>query len=150
MLISRYREELHTHDSRIQAMTTAWRGAAPAIGASAATVILGLLCLGFGELNSDRSLGPGCAIGIACTGLVMLTFLPVFLTLFVRWVFWPRTPHVDRASDIATHGVWWRFAQGLGRRARPAWIEAAVVLLACLTALPTLSSTGLSIPDSFT
>src|SRR5206468_3531617 len=61
LLISRYREELHTHDSRVAAMTRAWRGAAPAIGASAATVILGLLCLSFGELNSDRSLGPVCA-----------------------------------------------------------------------------------------
>src|SRR3954471_18399133 len=150
LLISRYREELHTHDSRVTAMTRAWRGAAPAIGASAATVVLGLLCLGFGELNSDRSLGPVCAIGIGCAVLVMLTFLPAFLVLFGRWVFWPRTPHVDRASDIATHGVWWRFATALGRRARPAWIAATVVLLACLTALPTLSSSGLAITDSFT
>ena len=150
LLISRYREELHTHESRVAAMTQAWRGAAPAIGASAATVILGLLCLGFGELNSDRSLGPVCAIGIACTVVVMLTFLPAFLALFGRWVFWPRTPHVDRASDIATHGVWWRFAQGLGRRARPAWIGATVVLLAFLAFLPTLDSNGLAITDSFT
>src|SRR4051812_33505166 len=150
LLISRYREELHTHESRVAAMTRAWRGAAPAIGASAATVILGLLCLSFGELNSDRSLGPVCAIGIACTVIVMLTFLPAFLALFGRWVFWPRTPRVDSASDIATHGVWWRFAQGLGRRARPAWIGATVVLLACLTALPTLDSSGLAISDSFT
>src|SRR3954447_7469766 len=150
LLISRYREELHTHESRVAAMTQAWRGAAPAIGASAATVILGLLCLSFGELNSDRSLGPVCAIGIACTVVVMLTFLPAFLALFGRWVFWPRTPHVDSASDIATHGVWWRFAQGLGRRARPAWIGATVLLLACLAALPTLSSSVLAISDSFT
>src|SRR4051812_8867869 len=150
LLISRYREELHTTESRVAAMTRAWRGAAPAIGASAATVILGLLCLGFGELNSDRSLGPVCAIGIACTVIVMLTFLPAFLALFGRWVFWPRTPRVDSASDIATHGVWWRFATALGRRARPAWIGAVVVLHACLTALPTLSSSGLSLTDSFT
>ncbi|MBV9921592.1 MAG: MMPL family transporter, partial [Pseudonocardia sp.] len=61
LLISRYREELHRYDRRVDAMITAWRGAAPAIGASAITVILGLLCLSFGELNSDRSLGPVCA-----------------------------------------------------------------------------------------
>jgi len=150
LLISRYREELHTHQSRVAAMTQAWRGAAPAIGASAATVILGLLCLDFGELNSDRSLGPVCAIGIACTVVVMLTFLPAFLALFGRWVFWPRTPRVDSASDIATHGVWWRFAQGLGRRARPAWIGATVLLLVFVAFLPTLDSSGLAITDSFT
>ncbi|MEP7022055.1 MAG: MMPL family transporter, partial [Pseudonocardiales bacterium] len=101
LLISRYREELHTYDSRITAMTRAWRGAAPAIAASATTVIIGLLCLTLGELNSDRSLGPVCAIGIACTVGVMLTFLPVFLVLVGRWVFWPRIPHVDHQADIA-------------------------------------------------
>src|SRR4051812_24875454 len=150
LLISRYREELHTHERRLDAMITAWRGAAPAIAASGATVILGLLCLTFGELNSDRSLGPVCAIGIACTLLVMLTFLPTVLVLCGRWIFWPRTPRVDLASDIATHGAWWRFATGLGRRARPAWIGATVLLLACVALLPTLKVEGLSITDSLT
>ncbi|MGZ4544610.1 MAG: MMPL family transporter [Blastococcus sp.] len=150
LLISRYREELHNYDSRVDAMMRAWRGAAPAIGASAATVVAGLLCLTLGELNSDRSLGPVCAIGIVCTLLVMLTFLPVFLVLFGRWVFWPRVPHVDRASGLATHGVWGTFATWLGRHARVAWIAATVVLLACAAALPTLRIDGLSISDSFT
>jgi RND superfamily putative drug exporter len=150
LLISRYREELHGEQSRIQAMMRAWRGAAPAIAASAATVILGLLCLSFGELNSDKSLGPVCAVGIACTVVVMLTFLPVFLALLGRWVFWPRIPHVDQASDLATHGAWGRFAAALGRRARPAWIGAAVVLFACAAALPALDTGGIAVTDSFT
>ncbi|MEU2349203.1 MMPL family transporter [Modestobacter sp. NPDC049651] len=150
LLISRYREELHRHESRLQAMTRAWRGAAPPIIASGATVSIGLLCLLFGELNSDKSLGPVCAIGIACTVLVMLTFLPAFLVLFGRWVFWPRVPHVDQASDLATHGVWGRFAPRLSRRARPAWIGSVVVLLVCAAFLPTLRTQGLSVVDSFT
>ena len=150
LLISRYREELHGEESRVQAMMRAWRGAAPAIAASAATVILGLLCLAFGELNSDKSLGPVCAVGIACTVVVMLTFLPVFLALLGRWVFWPRIPRVDRASDLATHGAWGRFATALGRRARPAWIGAAVLLFAFAAALPTLHTGGIAVTDSFT
>ena len=77
LLISRYREELHDYDSRFEAMIAAWRGPAPAIVASGATVILGLLCLSFGELNSTGASARSCAIGIACTLLVMLTFLPV-------------------------------------------------------------------------
>ena len=64
--------------------------------------------------------------GIACTVVVMLTFLPVFLALLGRWVFWPRIPHVDQASDLATHGAWGRFATWLGRRARIGWIGPAV------------------------
>jgi RND superfamily putative drug exporter len=122
LLISRYREELHEYRSRLDAMTRAWRGAAPAIGASSATVILGLLCLIVSELNSNRGLGPVCAIGILCTVAVMLTFLPVALVLAGRWIFWPRVPHVDHQVDIATHGFWGK-ASPWGRRARPAQLD---------------------------
>jgi putative drug exporter of the RND superfamily len=149
LLTSRYREELHNYESRLEAMIKAWRGAAPAIGASGLTVILGLLCLSFGELNSDRSLGPVCAIGIACTLGVMLTFLPLSL-LVGRWIFWPRKPHVDHKADIATHGWWGRFAQALGRNARRSWIAATLLLVACAALITGLKSDGLTITDSFT
>jgi RND superfamily putative drug exporter len=150
LLVSRYREELHTYDSRITAMTRAWRGAAPAIAASATTVIIGLLCLTLGELNSDRSLGPVCAIGIACTVGVMLTFLPVFLVLVGRWVFWPRIPHVDHQADIATHGMWGRFAAALGKSPRRYWITGSVLLLICIGGIGGLKTGGLTVVDSFT
>ncbi|MGI8752405.1 MAG: MMPL family transporter [Acidimicrobiales bacterium] len=150
LLISRYREELHNYESRVEAMVKAWRRAATAIAASATTVILGLLCLGFGELNSDRSLGPVCAIGIACTVGVMLTFLPLFLTAVPRGVFWPRVPRPDHEGDPTTHGAWSRFARTLARRDRLAWIVTSVVLLACISGLTTLKTGGLSTSDSFT
>jgi RND superfamily putative drug exporter len=149
LLTSRYREELHNYESRLQAMIRAWRGAAPAIAASGITVILGLLCLSFGELNSDRSLGPVCAIGIACTLGVMLTFLPASL-LIGRWIFWPRKPQLDHKADIATHGWWGRFAQALGRHARRYWITAAVILIACASLITGLKADGLTITNSFT
>jgi len=150
LLVSRYREELHNYEHRVDAMVAAWRRAATAIAASASTVILGLLCLSFGELNSDRSLGPVCAIGIACTVGVMLTFLPAFLTLVPRGVFWPRVPHFDRDGDPVTHGPWSRFAQRLARRDRISWIVTAAILLACVGGLSTLKTGGLSTEDSFT
>ena len=101
LLISRYREELHTHDSKLDAMIAAWRGSVSAIVASGSTVIIGLLCLLFSQLNSDRSLGPVCAIGIACTVFSMLTFLPLSL-LVGRWIFWPRIPRHDRPSGMVS------------------------------------------------
>jgi putative drug exporter of the RND superfamily len=175
LLISRYREELHNYDSPVDAIITAWKGAAPAIGASAITVMLGLSCLSFGELNSDKSLGPVCAIGVASTVAMMLTFLPMFL-LFprvwawsnpvgwvllaknrARWalrpgraVFWPRVPHVDHEADIATHGLWGRFAQAIGRHARRAWIITALALAACAVLITGLKSAGLNNNQSFT
>ncbi|KIQ18221.1 membrane protein [Rhodococcus sp. MEB064] len=150
LLISRYREELHHYDSRFDAMIRAWKESAPAIVASAATVIIGLLCLSFSELNSNKSLGPVAAIGIAATLLVMMTFLPVALALAGRWVFWPRTPRVDQASGIATHGAWGRIADTIGRRHRPAWIGASVLLLLCIVGFTGLDTGGITTTESFT
>lgn len=150
LLVSRYREELHNYQRRVDAMAHAWRRAAPAIGASGITVILGLLCLTFGELNSDRSLGPVCAIGIACTLVMMLTFLPLALTLFPRGIFWPRVPHPDHASNLVTAGPWARFAAGLGRRDRLAWVLTAVVLIVFALGTTTLKTGGLTTAQGFT
>ena len=175
LLISRYREELHAWDSPVDAMIQAWKGAAPAIGASALTVMIGLSCLTLGELNSDKSLGPVCAIGIGCTVLMMLTFLPAFLLFSRVWawsnpigwillatnrakwrlrpgraIFWPRVPRTDHATDIATHGIWGAFAQKIGRNARRSWIVTAVVLAIFALGVLGLRSDGLNNTQSFT
>ncbi|MGU3432921.1 MMPL family transporter [Actinomycetes bacterium M1A6_2h] len=150
LLISRYREELHNYESRFDAMITAWKESAPAIFASAATVIIGLLCLSFSELNSNKSLGPVAAIGIACTLLVMMSFLPVVLAAAGRWVFWPRTPKVDHAADLTTHGVWGRIAGAIANHHRPAWIGATVVLLLCIVGVLSLDTGGLTTTQTFT
>ncbi|WP_375489315.1 MMPL family transporter [uncultured Jatrophihabitans sp.] len=150
LLISRYREELHEHESRINAMAAAWRGAAPPIGASAATVILGLICLSFADLKSTASLGPVCAIGIACTVAIMLTVLPAILVLAGRWVFWPRKPKVDHEADIATHGMWGRIAPAVVRHPKRSWGIGGVVLIACVIGVLGLKTDGIKTTDSFT
>jgi len=150
LLISRYREELHQYPSRFDAMVRAWRESAPAILASGVTVILGLLCLSFSELNSNKSLGPVAAIGIACTLLVMMSFLPVALACAGRWVFWPRKPRVDHTLDLASHGVWGRIAALVSNRRRAAWMAASLVLLICLVGIGSLSTNGLTQTQSFT
>lgn len=150
LLISRYREELHQYSNRFDAMKRAWLESAPAIFASGVTVMLGLLCLSFSELNSNKSLGPVAAIGIACTLLVMMSFLPVALACVGRWVFWPRKPRPDRAMDLATHGAWGRIAALVTSRRRPAWIAASLVLLICLLGIGSLTTNGLTQTQSFT
>ena len=150
LLISRYREHLHEYQSRVQAMVAAWKGAAPPILASAVTVILGLICLTLADLNSTRSLGPVCAIGIAATVTVMLTVLPTMLVLCGRWIFWPRIPRVDHQTDIATHGVWSRFAKSIAGNATRSWVSALLVLVLFCLAIIGLKTEGLSITDSFT
>jgi RND superfamily putative drug exporter len=81
LLVARYREELHRYESHFEAMKVAWRGVLEPLVASAATVTVGLLCLLFSELNSNKSTGPVAAIGIACALLASLTFLPALLVM---------------------------------------------------------------------
>ncbi|MGH2578008.1 MAG: MMPL family transporter, partial [Actinomycetota bacterium] len=89
LLVARYREELRRHEDRHEAMGFALHRAAPAILASAATVVVSMLCLLFADLNSTAGLGPVAAIGVTVTYLVMVTLLPALLVVFGRWVFWP-------------------------------------------------------------
>src|SRR5204863_6025517 len=89
LLVARYREELRRHHDRHEAMAVALHRSGPAIFASAGTVVLGMLCLLFAEMNSTAGLGPVAAIGIIVGLFSMVTFLPALLVIFGRWVFWP-------------------------------------------------------------
>ncbi|KKJ98567.1 MMPL family transporter [Micromonospora sp. HK10] len=150
LLIARYREELHRHERPWDALWAAWKGAAPAIVASGATVIVSLLCLLLSSLNSNRALGPVAAVGIAATLLVMLTFLPALLLLGGRWAFWPRRPRHDDADPQAEHGIWGRVAGFVARRARVIWLVTAVALAALALGVTQLNATALGQSDLFT
>ena len=101
LLVARYREELRRHEDRHEAMAFALHRAAPAVLASAATVVVGLLCLFFADLNSTAGLGPVLAVGVAVTFLVMVTLLPALLVIFGRWMFWPKRPTFGPSSPPA-------------------------------------------------
>jgi RND superfamily putative drug exporter len=126
LLIARYREELHRHGSTWEAMKVAWRSAAPAIIASAATVMLALLCMLLSELKSNKGLAPVGALGVFCAALTMLVFLPAGL-LLGRWLFWPRIPHLD-GEDPVHDGVWARLAARLDSHSASFGIGTVLVL----------------------
>jgi RND superfamily putative drug exporter len=148
LLTARYREELRRHQDRHQAMAIALGRAAPAIVASAATVILSLLCLLVAELNSTKSLGPVMAIGIAVGLLAMLTLLPALLVIVGRWVFWPRRPTLGSAEPTE-HGLWARIGARIARRPRLVWVVTAVVLGTLALGVTGLEANGLQSKDSF-
>ena len=148
LLTARYREELRRHDDRHEAMAVALGRAAPAIIASAATVILSLLTLLVAELNSTKSLGPVMAIGVAVGLLAMITLLPALLVIFGRWVFWPLRPTVGSAEPTE-RGMWARIGQRMARRPRVVWIVTAVVLGALALGVTQLEANGLQSKDSF-
>ncbi|WP_372736672.1 MMPL family transporter [Nocardioides sp.] len=132
LLVARYREELRRHADRHEAMAVALHRAAPAILASAATVVVGLLCLMFAELSSTAGLGPANAVAIAVTYVVMVTLLPALLVICGRWVFWPFVPHFGTKEPTAS-GVWARIGNSIQKRPRFVWVGTAIVLgLLCL------------------
>ena len=147
LLVSRYREELHQHPSKWVAMGVAWRAAFSPIAASAATVILGLLCLLLSQLGSTRGLGPIGALGIAGALVATLTFLPAVLLLFGRRIFWPLIPRVDHVhaeDSVGLRGIWGRVAGMVGRHPRRTWVFTLVALLACAAFVPTLKADGIT------
>jgi RND superfamily putative drug exporter len=86
-------------------MAFALHRAGPAIVASGATVLVGMLCLVFADMNSTASMGPGLAIGIAVGLLAMITLLPALLVIVGRWVFWPKRPAYG-SVDHTENGMW--------------------------------------------
>lgn len=149
LLIARYREELHHHQSRFQAMKAAYRGVFEPILASGSTVAISLMMLLLSELSSNRGLGPVGAIGIACAMLTILTLLPALLVVFGRWIFWPRIPKCDDL-DSNLVGLWSKVGGLVARRPRRLWISTAIGLLVLAGFATTLQANGLSTSESFT
>lgn len=149
LLISRYREELHHHKSRYDAMRRAIRGVIEPILASGSTVIAGLMVLLLSDLSSNRGLGPVGSIGIASAMLAALTLLPALLVLFGRWVFWPRIPKFDDVDEKLS-GFWSKVGGLVDRRPKPIWIGTALVLLVFAGFSTQLKTDGLAQTEAFT
>ena len=152
LLVSRFKEELHDQPNSWVALKRAWRGSVEPIVASAATVILGLLCLLLAELRSTSGLGPVGALGIAGALLASLTFLPAVLLLFGRQVFWPFAPkldHVHAEDAVGTKGIWGRVADLVGRHPRRTWVITLAVLLIAAAFAPTFKADGATIDETF-
>jgi RND superfamily putative drug exporter len=149
LLVARYREELRRHADRHEAMAIALHRAGPAIWASAATVIAGMLCLSLAELNSTAGLGPVGAVGIGVGLLAMVTLLPALLVIFGRWIFWPARPAFGSPDHTET-GLWARVGSRIARAPRATWTATGLVLVVLALGTLTLKANGLSNAGSFT
>ncbi len=149
LLIARYREELHQHQSRFEAMKIALRGVVEPIIASGSTVIAGLMVLLLSDLSSNRGLGPVGSIGIASSMLAVLTLLPALLIVFGRWIFWPKIPRFGDVDEKLS-GIWSKVVSLVDRRPKAVWISTALALLIFAGFSTTLKSDGLSQSEAFT
>jgi len=119
LLVSRYREELHRHADKHEAMARALRRAGPAVLASGSTVVAAMLVLLLADTGSTNALGPVSAIGVAAVLLAGLTLLPALLTAFGRIGFWPRRRVVAYQPDVDVaerRGIWRRFGDRVLQR----------------------------------
>ena len=150
LYVSRYREALRDERSRWSATWAALRGAFGPIVASAGTVIVGLLCLLFSDLNSNKALGPVASIGIVFAFLSAMTLLPSLLLAFGRAAFWPVRPKLgsEHAQVVGpdAHGFWARVAGWIRGAPRIIWIVCTLALLAGATGVLQLKADG--VPQS--
>ncbi|MGW1295731.1 MMPL family transporter [Streptomyces sp. NPDC002533] len=164
LLTARFREELAVHGDRFAAMRVALRESFGPITASAATVAAGLLALLLSDLTNNRALGPVGAIGIVCSVLSALTFLPAALVLLGRTAYWPAKPRPadDRASGgqvpgehapgrqvSGGQGIWHKVAALVDRAPRKVWAITLAALIACAAFAPTLTSKGVPLDEIF-
>ncbi|MPZ82212.1 MAG: MMPL family transporter [Actinophytocola sp.] len=148
LMVSRFREQLRDTDDRLAAVRIAWRATIEPIAAAAFTVILGLLCLLFSDLNSNQGLGPVAAIGIAGALLATMTFLPAALALLGRAAFWPFRPEY-RSAKPEHDGLWGRISRTVGAKPRLIWVVTTLVLLVGAAFLPQLKASGTAQSDLF-
>ncbi|CAM3652900.1 MMPL family transporter [Kibdelosporangium persicum] len=148
LLVSRFREELRDTEDRYQAMRAAWRATIEPIAASAGTVVLGVLCLLFSDLNSNKGLGPVAAIGVAAAFLASVTFLPAMLAMLGRSAFWPVRPKLGSPHPESS-GVWARVARLVDSRPRATWVLTTLVLLVGVAFVPQLKASGTAQSDVF-
>ena len=128
LIVARYREELRLQEDKHAALATAMRTAGPAIVASAATVMVAILCLSLAEVQGTSGLALVGALGVGLAMVVMCTLLPALLVIAGRRAFWPFIPHFGDEGADATHGFWRRVADRVGGQPRRVWIGSVVLL----------------------
>ncbi|WP_233555834.1 MMPL family transporter [Galactobacter caseinivorans] len=152
LLVARFREAIAEGEDRWAAVKHAWLRSVEPILASGGTVVVGLLCLMFSDLNSNKALGPIAASGIVFSVIAALTLLPALLWLFGRAAFWPFMPKpAPTASSaeqelVAGHGLWGRLALWVRRHHRVVWVATALVLLVGCAGVFQLKASG--VPES--
>lgn len=148
LLISRYRDELKTTESRFEAMGHALSRTFEAVLSSSTTVVLGLLTLLLSSIPTTRGLGLACAVGVVIAATFALVVLPASLVVFGRWIFWPRVPRVGDTVLVDSNSLWHRVGAAVARRPRT-FVVATIVALAVLASGTASITTGLRPADQF-
>jgi len=127
LVVSRWREERARGVSNDEAVVTAVKTAGHAVLASGVTVAISLVALVVVRVPLIRSMGFGGMLIPVISTLVVLTLLPVLLSLAGPRIDWPRIRHEGHASK-----GWSAWARGI---VRYRWIAAGTALAALALAI---------------
>lgn len=151
LYISRFKEELGNFKTSWEATRVALKSSFEPILAAGGTVTVGLLCLLFSDLGSNKALGPVGGIGIVLSITAALTLLPALLLCLGRTVFWPRKPKYVEEKDHhdyeKNHPVWVKVGALARRHPRRIWVGSSVLLLIACVGVFQLKADGVSQGD---
>ncbi len=133
-LISRYREEVAGGGDWHDAARTTVKRIGAVITASAATVIVGMTAMAFGEFEMISSTGPAIAVAIGVTLVAGLTLAPAMLSIFGHYLFWPLHSRPRPEGDPG--GFFARLASGVSRHPGIVTVGIMVALLVPAAFLP--------------
>ncbi len=136
-LISRFREEVAKGDWHDASRATVRRIGA-VISASAATVMVGLGAMAFGDFGMIQTTGPALAVGIFVTLIAGLTLAPALLAIFGHYLFWPL--HTRTAEEGEPGGFFARLADAVSHRPGVVTIALLAVLLVPIAAVPGMTT----------
>lgn len=130
-LISRFREAYGRGVDPLAAVEESATRVGPALVASAGTVILAAICLGFTKLAIFSTTGPPMAICVAVTVAVSLTFTPALMVWF--------GPRIGPGRAPTPTSGWSRVGQLVARRPARVLLTGTAVLAALAAFLPTMA-----------
>lgn len=138
-LIARYKEEADQGIPVRQALIDAQGYVGAAIVASAGTVICGIGMMIFAEFGKFHEAGIAITFGLVIVLAACLTFTPALLSLFGRWVFWPKmiaestTAKQFVESNVVDGGwlqnLWEHVGALITRRPLGIWLASIVLML---------------------
>ncbi|MDM2420311.1 RND family transporter [Mycobacteroides abscessus] len=145
-LLGRYHEERRQDVAHQQALGIAYRQVGPVILASGLTIAAGLSCLSLANINTLRTAGIPCSVGVLVGIVASLTLLPALIGLFGRRG-WAQPRAVAKRSPRR----WRQVGAAVARWPGPVLVAAILVLIVC--ALPLLGlrpgfQEARAVPDS--
>ena len=133
-LISRYREEVAGGGDWHGAARSTVKRIGAVISASAATVIVGMTAMAFGDFQMIQSTGPALGVAIFVTLVAGLTLAPALLSIFGHYLFWPL--HARPRPEGEPGGLFARLASAVSRRPGLVTVVLLAALLVPATYLP--------------